>query len=346
MKTNNKTTISIIIPTLNSGKTLSECLSAIRNQNILESQYEIIIADAGSTDSTIDIAKEFNVNKIVENKLKTGEAGKSAGIKEASADIIALIDSDNIIDDPEWINKMLQPFNDSEIIASEPLVYTHRKNDSALTRYFSMLGMNDPICLFLGNYDRECMITNKWTNLEIKQEDKGSYLKLTLTEQQFPTIGANGFVFRKEILQKTNWDPYFFDIDILYQTIAATTNKTIKVAKVKCGIVHLYCDKLASFYHKQDRRIKDFLFFSQEKQRSYPWEKQQNKGIVKFCIYTALIFPLIFQLLKGFFRKHDIAWLYHIPVCWITLFVYAKGAISKTLGIKPKQKNRDTWQKK
>ncbi len=344
MKTDEKK-ISIIIPTLNSGKTLTECLTAIRNQNFSIKDYEIIIADAGSTDSTIKIAKQFNVSKIVDNKLKTGEAGKTAGIKAASADIIALIDSDNIIDDTEWLNKMIKPFRDPEIVASEPLIYTRRSNDPALTRYFSMLGMNDPLCLFLGNYDRECMITGKWTNLDIEQEDCNDYLKLTLTEKQFPTIGANGFVFRRKILESANWYPYFFDIDILYQVISAKQDKKIKIAKVKCGIVHLYCSKLRDFARKQDRRIKDFLFFAQEKQRSYPWEKhQQGKGIIKFSIYTFLIVPLIIQMIKGYRKKADIAWLYHIPVCWITLFIYGKGAITKALGIKVKQKSRAKWQ--
>ena len=115
---------------------------------------------------------------------------------------------------------------------------------------------------------------------------------------------------------------------------------------MKCGIVHLYCSKLKDFAQKQDRRIKDFLFFSQEKQRSYPWEKQNQKtGIIKFTIYTILVIPLIIQIIKGYKRKADIAWLYHIPVCWITLFIYGKGAITKALGIKVEQKSRAKWQK-
>ena len=88
--------LSIVIPTLNSEKTLGECLAAIRAQTLPRSAYEIVVADAGSSDGTIAVAHEYGVDTIVANPLKTGEAGKTAGIKAAKGDCIALIDSDNI----------------------------------------------------------------------------------------------------------------------------------------------------------------------------------------------------------------------------------------------------------
>lgn len=48
-----------------------------------------MIADAGSTDDTLEIAREFDVAKVVPNPLKTGEAGKTAGLKVAAGGIIA-----------------------------------------------------------------------------------------------------------------------------------------------------------------------------------------------------------------------------------------------------------------
>jgi len=335
--------VSFVIPTLNSGKTLEACLVSIFQQAIPRSEYEVIIADAGSSDETRAIGRRLGVDKIVENPLKTGEAGKTAGIKASSGAIIALVDSDNILPSASWLSEMLAPFYDPEIIATEPLEYTVRSQDPALTRYFALLGMNDPICLFTGNYDRYSAITGKWTNLPVQQADKGDYLKLTLTQEALPTIGANGFVFRRELLKDTIWDPYFFDIDILHQ---ALTHGSLHVAKVKTGIVHLYCARLSDFARKQQRRIRDFLFFAQEKQRTYPWDKQKKAGILKFILATTLIVPLIIQALIGFARKPDNAWLYHLPVCWITLWVYGIGTLRKALGLKQAPVQRESWQKK
>ena len=219
--------LSIVIPVLNSERTLPECLAAIRGQTLPRTDYEIVIADAGSSDRTVEIAREAEVDVIVPNPLRTGEAGKTAGIKAAHGAIIALIDSDNILPDPGWLERMLAPFADPEIIATEPIAYTVRAQDPALTRYFALLGMNDPICLFTRNYDRICAITNRWTGLPILGTDPANplgtgpngYLKIRLTDAALPTIGENGFVFRRELLDGTNWDPYLFDIDILYERI-------------------------------------------------------------------------------------------------------------------------------
>ncbi len=38
--------------------------------------------------------------------LKTGDAGKAAGVKHAKNEIIALIDSDNILPSRDWLSRM------------------------------------------------------------------------------------------------------------------------------------------------------------------------------------------------------------------------------------------------
>jgi glycosyltransferase involved in cell wall biosynthesis len=334
--------VSIVIPAYNSAPTLGACLRAIREQTYPPDRIEIIVADAGSQDATVEIARSFKATAIVPNPLQTGEAGKATGLKAARGEILALVDSDNILDSPDWLERMLAPFADPAIVAAEPLYYTRRDADPALTRYFAMLGMNDPLCLFLGNYDRYSLVTGRWTDLRVGAEDKGDYLALTLSADRLPTIGANGFVFRRELLAQVRWEPYFFDIDIMHQAVAAGFTR---MAKVKCGIVHLFCSRLRDFARKQDRRVKDFLYFADAKGRSYPWDRQKKAGIVRFCVATVLLVPLALQMLRGWRRKPDRAWLYHLPACWITLWVYGVAALRKLLGYKPEIKSRAGWQK-
>ena len=96
--------ISIITPTYNSAKTLTSCLESIKTQDY-KGDIEIIISDGGSTDSTLEIAQKYT-DKIYPNPLKTGEAGKAAGVKHARNEIIALIDSDNILPSRNWLSSM------------------------------------------------------------------------------------------------------------------------------------------------------------------------------------------------------------------------------------------------
>lgn len=334
--------VSIVIPTLNSAATLGLCLDSILAQDYARGDYEIVVADAGSTDATLEIAKSKGVDVICANPLKTGEAGKTAGVEAARGEIIALIDSDNILLDTDWLSRMVAPFADADIIASEPWEFTVRPQDAVLTRYFALLGMNDPVCLFTGNYDRRCGITGRWTGLNPRSEDCGDYLKIYLTEDALPTIGANGFVFRRTLLDGTNWKPYLFDIDVVHQATVAGRGV---VAKVKTGIVHLYCARFGDFVRKQRRRIRDFLFFSQEKQRTYPWNRQRKAGIVLFCLASATVLPLAVQMLIGILRRPDRAWLYHVPVCWVTLWVYGIGTLRRVLGVKQAPVDRSAWQK-
>jgi len=334
--------ISIVIPTLNSGRTLDACLASIREQDFPRAQMEIVMADAGSTDDTLAIAKRHGVDQIVPNPLRTGEAGKSAGIQASRGDLIALIDSDNVLPDPGWLKRMVAPFDDPSIMGTEPIEYTCRPQDSTLTRYFALLGMNDPICLFLGNYDRMCGITGRWTELPVKQTDCGGYLKLTLEESALPTIGANGFIFRRSLLERVAWSPYFFDIDVVHQSVAAGQPG---FAKVKTGIVHLFCDELGLFARKQQRRIRDFLYFAQTRQRTYPWQRQNKLAIARFALYTALVLPLLIQMIRGMLRRRDCAWWYHVPVCWATLGVYGFATLGRIFGGKARALDRNQWQK-
>lgn len=329
--------ISIVIPTYNSAKTLGDCLRSIKNQKYPKDRIEIIITDGGSTDGTLEIAEKYT-DKVYPNPLKTGEAGKAVGVKHSKGEIIALIDSDNILPNEDWLFRMTEPFKDREIVGTEPLYYTYRKEDVYITRYCAMLGMNDPLCLFLGNYDRMSMVTCKWTEMPIIQEDRGNYLKIELIEKKIPTIGANGFLVRRDDLMGCNMGDYLVDIDVVYELI---TQKKNKFAKVKVGIVHLFSGDAFTFIKKQKRRIKDYTYYKKQNLRKYPWGSLGKLKILKFIVYTVTILPLLLQLLRGYSRKQDSAWCFHVPACWITMAVYGWGAIRNIIQVE--KEDRSGW---
>ena len=112
--------MSILIPTLNASSVLENCLESIKKQNYPTEKIEIIVADGGSTDGTVEMAKKYGA-VVVENKLKTGEAGKAAALRAAGGEFVALIDSDNILPDGEWLNQMIEPLlKHAEAVGSEP----------------------------------------------------------------------------------------------------------------------------------------------------------------------------------------------------------------------------------
>lgn len=330
--------ISIIIPTFNSAKTLARCLESIFLQDYHREKLEVIIADGGSCDGTPEIVRRFMDKggiqlRVYANPLKTGEAGKAAGFKHAKNEVIAFIDSDNILPDKNWLSNMAKPFSDSQIIASEPLEYTYRQSDGFITRYCALIGMNDPICLFLGNYDRYCYLTNKWTQMPHEQEDRGDFLKVRLFKESLPTIGANGFLIRKSVLERCEIRDYLFDIDIISELLDKA-GEEIRLAKVKAGIIHIFSGNLPTFAKKQRRRVRDYLYFKKLKIRKFPWQKVSKLKLLKFIVYCLLILPLFAQSLRGYFKKPDSAWFFHPFACWITLWEYAWAGFSGIFGTK------------
>lgn len=337
--------ISIVTPTFNSMRTLDEYMRAILAQNYPHDKIELIFADGGSQDGTLEKFEEYSRKgdipiSVYDNPLRTAEAGKAVAVRKAKGDVVCLLDSDNIIPDKNWLSRMMKPFEEDIIVASEPIKYTYRRKDSVINRYCALIGMNDPLCMFTGNYDRYCAVTGKWTEVEREEIDRGDYLSIRFREDMIPTIGANGFLMRrKELLENFEGD-YLFDIDVLWELFKK--NPELRVAKVKTGIVHLFCPDTKTFYRKQNRRIKDFLYFSDAKGRKYPWSKVGKGKIVLFAICCITVVPLFVQACVGYSRKHDLqAWAYHFVACWVTLWVYGWGVISGIF--KKEQANRDNW---
>lgn len=334
-------TVSIVIPTLNSAKTIGVCLDSILKQDYPWEKIEVIISDGGSIDNTLDIVKTrlSNINyRLFANTLKTGEAGKAVGVKETKNEIIALIDSDNILPQPDWFERMVEPFQDKEIIASEPLYYTYRLSDRYITRYCALLGMNDPICLWFGNYDRYCTLTGKWTELIHNEEDRGNYLKVGFPDlNRLPTIGANGFSIRANVLYKEKIGDYLFDIDILQGVLSGDRSK---IAKVKIGIVHIFSGTKRSFFRKQTRRIRDYSYYRVMKLRKYSWDRMNKIKTLEFIFDTLFIFPLLIQSLNGYLRKKDLAWFFHPIACLLTLIAYTIGTLRGLINIRPQKRSR------
>jgi uncharacterized protein YbjT (DUF2867 family) len=126
---------------------------------------------------------------------------------------------------------------------------------------------------------------------------------------------------------------------------AAAPDGRVCVAKVDCGIVHLYCRTLGEFARKQKRRVRDFLYFSPVRERAIvPGEhKRIVWGIVRFSLATLGVVPLLLQRRRGARRMPDPAWSLHVRVCFITLWIYSTTFLGKCLGFRQAPLSRDNW---
>jgi glycosyltransferase involved in cell wall biosynthesis len=96
--------LSIIIPTLNEEKNLIKLLNSIKNQD--SKDYEIIVADAGSKDRTLEIARKHNC-RIVPGGLPA--KGKNQGAEIAKGDLLFFLDADVVLP-KNILGKILREF--------------------------------------------------------------------------------------------------------------------------------------------------------------------------------------------------------------------------------------------
>ena len=89
--------VSIIIPIYNEEKFISDCLRSLINQDFPKDELEIICVDGMSSDTSIQIIKEYSRQhrfiRLLENPDRIVSHALNAGIKAASGDVIMRIDA-------------------------------------------------------------------------------------------------------------------------------------------------------------------------------------------------------------------------------------------------------------
>lgn len=104
--------VSIIVPIYNAEKYLKECLESLVNQTY--NNFEIILINDGSIDNSSDICKEYIkiYDNIIyqENENHGVSYSRNFGIKLATGEYIAFVDSDDYIEH-DMITNLLKEFN-------------------------------------------------------------------------------------------------------------------------------------------------------------------------------------------------------------------------------------------
>ena len=105
----NKKLISIIIPVYNCEKYLSACLESVLSQSY--KNFELILINDGSTDSSLDICKSFKKKdkRINVYCIKNSGAGgaRNKGLELAKGQYITFIDCDDIVS-PDYLSSLLE----------------------------------------------------------------------------------------------------------------------------------------------------------------------------------------------------------------------------------------------
>ena len=320
--------VSVVIPTLNSSRTLGDCLSSIRMQEYPQEKIEILVVDGGSTDDTQKIAEAHDCVFIEGGYRENQEARKGVGLHAAKNEIVAYIDSDNILPDKNWFIQMIQPFiEDKEIVGTQTLRYSVVEDFPAFSRYCALLGANDPVAFYLGKSEKLSWVYDEWGLTSKKYETKDFFV-VDFTERNLPTVGANGYFIYKDILLKSDCSPEnFFHIDVILDLVKMGYTT---YAMVKNEIMH---DTAATLQNLSKRRVKYFKEYAptHSNRRYILFDFARFRDIfnlAKFIFFTiTLVQPILFSI-RGYLKKKDCAWFLHPLVCWNFLIAYTGASLS------------------
>ena len=118
--------VSVVIPAYNAEKEIPSCLDSLLNQTFPKEQCEIIVVNDGSTDGTEKIVRKYDGVKIFTQPNQGPAAARNKGVSESKGEIIVFTDSD-CIPEKNWLEEMLKPFNDAEVVGVQGAYKTRQK---------------------------------------------------------------------------------------------------------------------------------------------------------------------------------------------------------------------------
>ena len=106
--------VSVVVCAFNEEDTIEECLSSL--QGVDYPGFEVIVCDDGSTDDTLELAREFAFTVLELPHGGLSEA-RNAGLAAATGEIVAYLDADAKCH-PDWLYYLALSLEDDEIVAT------------------------------------------------------------------------------------------------------------------------------------------------------------------------------------------------------------------------------------
>jgi GT2 family glycosyltransferase len=120
---------SIIVPTFNGAARIANCLDALLEQTAGR-DAEILVVNDGSTDNTVDVVRRYSTVALINQANAGPAAARNRGAMESSGKVILFTD-DDCVAAPQWLNSMLQPFDDPKVVGAKGVYRTRQKSSVA-----------------------------------------------------------------------------------------------------------------------------------------------------------------------------------------------------------------------
>ena len=317
--------ISIVVPIYNSEKFLSNCIESILNQNFQD--YELLLINDGSTDSSLSICQKYfesnrNKIKLFNNNNYGCSISRNFGIEKAQGKYIVFIDSD------DWIEKdmlydmyQLAEKEESDVVLSGAfyeyidekisIVSIPEKTEESFF-WFKDKNLVSMICSKLWRLD---LIKEKNIrfNPKIKlAEDFVFNVSVLLEAKKISVLGKADYHYvlhdNNSVFNVENRKDIFKAQEIIYNKILKKTlgnDSNLKLLMTKCFIAHIKSGITKLMYAKSYKEFRTFYMMFKENIDKAPYlsvKDKKNIHIRRYIIFLCYIFnfKFIFKLKRLF----------------------------------------------
>lgn len=289
--------VSVIMPTLNAGAILENCLASIARQVYPREKVEIILADAHSTDGTRAIAEKYGAT-VLNDDGKDMEEGKRLALRHATGEFIVFVDADNEITHPDYFELAVKALAaNPQALGVESNYLPSPKMSSFCAYLTALLHISDPVCWLMS------------TNPILVARD-GETERWTLPQNSYSyPLGANGFVYRRADLQSVQANEKFQDSHVALLLMKNGQREWLRIRGR--GVHHYYIQTLWKFVQKRRRATVHFL----RVQEKMPVNWMKEKPPVPLwlaAVYCVTFVGPAWHTVRGILRDGDWRWLWHL----------------------------------
>jgi glycosyltransferase involved in cell wall biosynthesis len=286
------------MPTLNAGALLDNILASILRQTYPRERYEILLADAHSTDDTRKIAAKYGATVLDDNG-KNMEEGKRLALRQATGDYIVFVDADNEITHPDYIELAVRALAaNPQALGVESYYLPSAKMTSFCAYLTHRLHISDPICWLMS------------ANPQLKtRAGEVEHWELPAGTYSYP-LGANGFVYRRADLESVQANEKFQDTHVAMFLMKNGKREWLRIRGR--GVHHYYVQTLWGFVKKRRRAIVHFKRVQEE----MPVNWMKEKPPVPLWLaggYCVTFAGPLWHTVVGLVRDRDARWLWHLP---------------------------------
>ena len=124
--------VTVIIPARNEASNIGRCLDSLLEQSLPKHQFEIIVVDDGSTDTTASVVMSYAEKGVkllqLSNEIGGKKAALSMGVAAATHPLIITTDADCTYP-KNWLNTLLNFRSEHDaVFVAAPVKYTKEKN--------------------------------------------------------------------------------------------------------------------------------------------------------------------------------------------------------------------------